>query len=156
VSVQNLAPRVNQRAAIVAVSAIGVGVAAWLFSLPGEGYLTYESFLLLIGSIFVPLFAVFLADYHVAHRGRYGEERLFGDAPGVRPRAFLAWVLGFVVFHAFTPVGPEGWTSAVASAFRVIELKHPLFGGAVPASLVAFGVAFGAAALLSRGSRAGA
>jgi putative hydroxymethylpyrimidine transporter CytX len=153
VSTQNLAPRLNQRAAIVAVSAIGVAVAAWLFSLSGEGYLVYESFLLLIGSVFVPLFAVFLADYHLAHRGSYGEGRLFGPLSRFRALPFVSWVLGFVAFHAFTPVGPEGWTSAVGSAFEAVGVDYPMFGGAVPASVVAFGVAFGAAALMQRLSR---
>ncbi len=151
VSAQNLSPRLNQRAAIVAVSAIGVGVAAWLFSLPGEGYLTYESFLLLVGSVFVPLFGVFLADYHVAHRGRYA------DAPareGFRVALFVAWFLGFVAFHLFAAVGPIGWTSALGDLFGGIGLEHPLFGGNVPGSIAAFAVAFGVAALLSRTQRA--
>ncbi|MGH2710763.1 MAG: purine-cytosine permease family protein [Actinomycetota bacterium] len=152
VSAQNLAPRLKQRGAIVAVSAVAVGVAAWLFGLPSNGYLTYESFLLLIGSVFVPLFAVFLADYHLANRGSYGEVRLFGDTTRFRPAAFVAWVLGFLVFHAFSPVGPEGWTSWVASVFRSVGLEHPLAGGNVPASLVAFAVSFGAAALMLRRS----
>lgn len=148
VSAQNLSPRLNQRVAIVAVSAIGVGVAAWLFSLPGEGYLTYESFLLLIGSIFVPLFAVFLADYYVTHRGRYG------DAPirkGFRPSRFVAWFLGFAAFHLFSVVGPAAWTSMLGDL-----VGAPLFGGNVPGSIVSFAVAFGVAALVSRSRGAAA
>ena len=155
VSAQNLSPRLNQRAGIVAVSALGVGVASWLFSLPGAGYLTYESFLLLIGSVFVPLFAVFLVDYHLVHRGSYGEGRLFGEARSFRPLAFAAWIVGFIAYHAFAPVGPEGWVSAVGSAFEAIGLQHPLFGGSVPASLAAFAVSFlAAAALLGLSRRA--
>ncbi len=33
----------------------------------------FELFLFLIGSVFVPLFGVFVADYFVLSRGRYGE-----------------------------------------------------------------------------------
>ena len=150
VSVQNLAPRTKQRVAIVAVSALAVGVAAWLFSLPANGYLTFESFLLLIGSVFVPLFAVFLADYYLVNRGRYGEARLFQATPTFRPAAFFAWIAGFLAFHAFSPVGPEGWISWVGSVFRSAGLDHPLAGGEIPASLVAFGVSFAAAALMLR------
>lgn len=152
VSAQNLSPRLNQRVAIVGVSAIGVGVAAWLFSLPGEGYLTYEGFLLLIGSVFVPLFGVFLADYYVGHRGRYGDAR---PADGARVAALVPWALGFVTFHLFAAVGPSGWLSALGEAFASIGLEHPLLGGMVPGSVVSFAVAFGVAALVSR-SRAGA
>ena len=146
VSAQNLSPRLNQRVAIVGVAAIGVGVAAWLFTLPGEGYLTYESFLLLIGSVFVPLFAVFLADYHVGHRGRYGPS---AAREGFRPAPFVAWFLGFVAFHLFSVVGPSAWTSMLGDVFGA-----PLLGGDVPGSVASFVVAFGAAALLSRSRRA--
>jgi putative hydroxymethylpyrimidine transporter CytX len=150
VSAQNLSPRLNQRVAIVGVSATGVAAAAWLFSLPGEGYLTYESFLLLVGSVFVPLFGVFLADYHVAHRGRYGDSRV---DEGFRSGPFVAWTLGFVAFHLFAVVGPSGWTSALRDLLGGIGLEHPLLGGNVPGSVASFAVAFGVAALLSRSRR---
>jgi NCS1 family nucleobase:cation symporter-1 len=140
VSAQNVAPRLSQRGAIVAVAAIGAGVAAWLFGLPDEGVLTYEFFLLLIGSVFVPLFAVFLADHLVL--GRRDERG------GVRVTALLAWALGFVAYHALTEVGPEGWVSVVKGAADALGMAHPLFGGAIPASVISFVVAFGAALLL--------
>ena len=143
VSSQNLAPRLNQRVAIVAVAAIGAGLAAWLFGLPDEGVLTYEFFLLLIGSVFVPLFAVFLAD-HLVLRNREGAGR------GVSVPALLSWALGFVAYHALTEVGPAGWVSAVKGAAGALGLPHPLFGGAVPASVLAFAVAFVAAIALIR------
>jgi nucleobase:cation symporter-1, NCS1 family len=143
VSSQNLAPRLNQRVAIVAVAAIGAGLAGWLFGLPDEGVLTYEFFLLLIGSVFVPLFAVFLAD-HLVLRNREGERR------GVSFPALLSWVLGFVAYHALTEVGPAGWVSAVKGAAGALGMPHPLFGGAVPASVLSFVVAFVAAIALIR------
>jgi NCS1 family nucleobase:cation symporter-1 len=149
VSAQNLSPRLNQRAGVIAVSAIGVGIAAWLFGLPDEGVLTYEFFLLLIGSIFVPLFGVFLADYYVVHRGRgYRAEALFDHrgtyryAGGFNLAAAGAWLLGFAVYHWIAPTSLGGWASAVESFFAALGLPFPLFGGEVPASLVAFGVAF--------------
>jgi putative hydroxymethylpyrimidine transporter CytX len=141
VSSQNVTPRLNQRVAIVAVTAVGVAVAAWLSGLPDEGVLTYEFFLLLIGSVFVPLFAVFLA---VHLRGSRPEER-----SGIDVRALVAWVLGFLAYHALTEVGPPGWVAAVRGAAGAVGLPHPLFGGAVPASVVSFGVAFVAALALA-------
>jgi nucleobase:cation symporter-1, NCS1 family len=142
VSSQNFAPRLNQRAAIVAVSAIGAGLAAWLFGLPDEGVLTYEFFLLLIGSVFVPLFAVFLANHFLLRRE---EERR-----GVNMAALAAWVLGFLAYHALTEVGPAGWVSLVKGAAEAVGLPHPLLDGAIPASVVSFGVAFAAALVLLR------
>jgi purine-cytosine permease-like protein len=154
VSAQNIAPRLRQRPAIVAVTAVGVGLGAWLFGQPEQGVVTYESFLLLIGSVFVPLFGVFLADYHLRARGRYGEERIFGGPRGIRLGSFAAWTLGFVTYHAFTEAAaPAFWTSSVKAAFRGLGLAHPIAGGEIPASVVSFAVAFGAAALLSRSRR---
>src|SRR5262249_11734649 len=52
VSIQNLAPRLSQRALIIGICAV-VLVVAWLVPLA-----QYESFLLLIGAAFVPLLAI--------------------------------------------------------------------------------------------------
>ena len=158
VSAQNLAPRLPQRAAVIAVSAVGVAGAAWLFGQPGEGIQSYEFFLFLIGSIFVPLFGVFVADYFVARRGRpYRSEALFDPAGAYRYTggfnlvAVLAWFLGFAVYHWIVPTGPAAWQQAVASAFGALGLPFPLFGGAAPASIAAFVVAFSFHAALSAG-----
>ena len=150
VSSQNLAPRIRQRPAIVAVTAIGVGVAAWLFGQPGEGVLTYEFFLLLIGSVFVPLFAVFVADYFVLRHRDHDERALFdGLGPyrysgGFRIAAILAWALGFVSYHAVAPTPLPGWQRFVDAV-----LGPPLFGGEAPASIVAFVVGFAAHLVLA-------
>jgi nucleobase:cation symporter-1, NCS1 family len=152
VSGQNLVPRLNQRAGVAAVTVIGVVVAAWLVGLPDEGVLTYEFFLLLIGSIFVPLFGVFLADYEVVRRRRpYRAEALFDDrgpyryAAGFNPGAMAAWVLGFATYHWIAPTSLGGWARAVETFFADwLGLPFPLFDGAVPASVAAFGVAFAA------------
>ncbi|MGH2681895.1 MAG: purine-cytosine permease family protein [Actinomycetota bacterium] len=150
VSTQNLLPRLGQRAVIVAVAAVGVAGAAWLFGQPGEGIQSYEFFLFLIGSIFVPLFGVFVADYFLVGGGRsYRSESLFDPRGAYRYTggfnlvALLSWFLGFAVYHWTVPTGPEPWQAAVRSAFEAVGLPFPLFGGAAPASIVSFGVAFG-------------
>ncbi|MGH2724109.1 MAG: cytosine permease [Actinomycetota bacterium] len=150
VSAQNVAPRLNQRAAVVAVAALGVAGAAWLFGLPGGGLQTYEFFLFLIGSIFVPLFGVFVADYFVLRRRRtYEPDRLF-DARGpyrytggVHLRAGASWVLGFAVYHWIAPTPLAGWEDAMRTVFAEwLHLPFPLFGGGVPASVISFVTAF--------------
>jgi putative hydroxymethylpyrimidine transporter CytX len=149
VSAQNLAPRLPQRGAVILVSALGVAGAAWLFGQPDEGIQSYEFFLFLIGSIFVPLFGVFLADYFVVHRGWSMRTQALFDrqirehAPRVNPRALLSWLLGFAMYHWVVPTGPAGWQGAVESFFETLGLPFPLFGGAAPASILAFAVAFG-------------
>lgn len=155
ISTQNLAPRLNQRAVIIGVSAVGVALSAWLFRQPGEGIVAYESFLFLIGSIFVPLFAVFVADYFVlGRRRRYVPDALF-DARGpyhytggFRLQAIAAWVLGFAVYHWIVPTGPAGWVEVVRDL-----IGTPLFGGNAPASILSFAAAFAAYLLLTRVTR---
>jgi putative hydroxymethylpyrimidine transporter CytX len=155
ISTQNLAPRLNQRAVIVGVSAVGVALSAWLFRQPGEGIVAYESFLFLIGSIFVPLFAVFVADYFVlGRRRRYVPDALF-DARGpyhytggFRLQAIAAWVLGFAVYHWIVPTGPAGWVEVVRDL-----IGTPLFGGNAPASILSFAAAFAVYLLLTRVTR---
>ena len=100
VSTQNVVPRVPQRALIAAVAALAT-LGALTIDL-----LAYETFLLLLGSFFVPLFGVLLADWLVAGR-RYGELDIF-DGPSVRPGMIAAWIAGFALYQWLHPVGP-GW-----------------------------------------------
>ena len=71
VSIQNLLPRVSQRLLITLVSAAATGLALAL------DLGNYQNFLYLLGSCFVPLFGVLLADWLVAgaHYRRAGHLR---------------------------------------------------------------------------------
>jgi putative hydroxymethylpyrimidine transporter CytX len=146
VSVQNARPAWSQRALIAAVGAAGLAIAAAIGS---DAAATLESFLLLIGSVFVPLFAVFLADWGIRARGRFGEEALFdGAPPGIRWRAVLPWVVGFLAFQWCAPTTLVGWWTSGLE--RVVHgwlgLPFPLvgdsaLGGSVPGFVAAFVVA---------------
>src|SRR5947207_9936337 len=92
VSSQNLSDRIPQRWAIIAIGAAGVGLAAWLFGRPDFGLTSYEYFLLLLGSVFVPPIGVFVAAYFVLGRRGYREDELFegnGRARSFRPLALI-------------------------------------------------------------------
>jgi nucleobase:cation symporter-1, NCS1 family len=162
VSAQNLVPRLPQRAAVVAVTAVGVGGAIWLSTMKDQGILTFELFLFLIGSIFVPLFGVFLADYHVVHRGRgyVGDALLDHRGPyryvaGFHPAAIGAWIFGFAAYHWTAPTALPGWSAAMEQVFAGwLNLPFPLFGGQVPASVVAFAVGFAGYLVLASTGRA--
>src|SRR5438046_1467224 len=97
VSSQNLESRIPQRAAIVLVSAAGTGLAVWLGLRRSVALGTYESFLFLMGSVFVPLFGVFVADYFLlGRRGRFTQalfDRVAGRAAGggLNVAAMAAW-----------------------------------------------------------------
>lgn len=149
VSVQNVRPRASQRGLILGVAAAGLALAAVLQE---DAATTFEFFLYLIGSVFVPLFGLFLAHWALLHRGRYGEAALFDDAaPGVRWRSFAPWVAGFVIYQWCVPTGPAWWTAGVGRVLAALHLPFPLIeGSSLGASIPAFVTAFVVAVLVLR------
>ncbi len=142
VSIQNVFPGASPRRLIVAVGAIGLAVAAML---KGSAAYTFETFLFLIGAIFVPLFGVFLADWLVLRRGRIGEAALFENArSGFNPRALIPWAAGFALYQWCVPTGPSWWVDAVTKVLHSwLHLPVPLVPGyAAGASIPAFAGAF--------------
>ena len=136
VSLQNLFPRVSQRLLIVLVTAVAT-TGALLIDLRD-----YQPFLFLLGSFFVPLFGVLLADWLISGR-HYSRDDVFAG-PTVRPGGIVAWLAGFSLYQWIEPVGPGWWTSLVAHA-------HP--GGLhTGASLPAFAAAFALTAGFARSS----
>jgi len=138
VSLQNLVPRVPQRLLVAAVASTAT-VGALVVDLRN-----YQPFLYLLGSFFVPLFAVLLADWLLA--GRHYEPSHVFAAPEVRPEMLGAWLAGFCLYQWLAPVGPGWWTSLVAHT-------HPHASPWGGASLPSFAVAFGLAALARALSR---
>jgi putative hydroxymethylpyrimidine transporter CytX len=138
VSAQNLRERLRQRRAILAVAAVGVGLAVWLNSRGADATSSFELFLFLLGSVFVPLFGVFVADYFLLPRRSIGPVA----AQSLRPAAFIAWVVGFLVYQWSVPTGPAGWQSAMQTVFHDwLRLPFPLAGSAAGASLPSFATA---------------
>jgi putative hydroxymethylpyrimidine transporter CytX len=129
VSLQNLVPRVSQRLLVAVAGAVAtIGALALRIS-------DYEAFLYLLGSFFVPLFAVLLADWLLAAR-RYSRAHVF-ESPAVRPGLLAAWVAGFAVYQWLYPNGPSWWVELVG------RLDPPSWG--IGATLPSFAVAFTAA-----------
>ena len=140
VSLQNVLSHVPQRVLIAAIAALAT-LGALVIELRN-----YESFLLLLGSCFVPLFGVLLADW-LRSGARYTRHQIF-DAPAWRPELLLAWIIGFALYHWLhePPLGPSWWVDIVE------ETRQPNLG--IGASLPSFAASFGVAlALGSLGSR---
>jgi nucleobase:cation symporter-1, NCS1 family len=134
VSAQNLRERLSQRRAILVVAAAGVALAVWLNGRGGDATATYESFLFLLGSVFVPLFGVFVADSFLSPKPVLSQS--------VRPIAIAAWAAGFLVYQWSVPTGPAGWQTAMQAFFHGwLRLPFPLAGSAAGASLPSFAVA---------------
>src|SRR5207245_2459343 len=86
------------------------------------------------GSVFVPLFGVFVADTFLSPK--------LALSQSVRPIAIAAWIAGFLVYQWSVPTGPAGWQSAMQTFFHGwLRLPFPLAGSAAGASLPSFGVA---------------
>jgi len=126
VSLQNVLPRAPQRL-LIALAAAAATVGALAINL-----VQYQAFLFLLGSFFVPLFGVLLADWLLAG-ARYSRRDVF-EAPALRPELVAAWLCGFALYQWLQPVGPSWWTDLVA------HLSPPSAG--IGASLPSFGAAF--------------
>jgi nucleobase:cation symporter-1, NCS1 family len=105
VSIQNILPWASQRVLIVLVA---VTATCGAIAIDLGNYLT---FLYLLGSVFVPLLAVLLADWLV--RGAHYSEQDIFDGPAVRIERLVAWVAGFALYQWLSPQGPSWWTNLV-------------------------------------------
>jgi nucleobase:cation symporter-1, NCS1 family len=137
VSVQNVVPEARQRRLIVAIGALAFLLALAL------SIDRYEVFLFLIGSVFVPVFGVFSAEYFVLRRGRFGEAAVF-ERTGVRWPALVPWAAGFALYQWCIAPGtmPAGWTDAVTALAGWLHLPFPLFDARFGASLPSFVLSF--------------
>ena len=126
VSLQNVVPRAPQRL-LIALAAVVATAGALVINL-----VQYQNFLFLLGSFFVPLFGVLLADWLLAGAG-YSRRDMF-EAPAVRPELVGAWLCGFALYQWLQPVGPSWWTGLVE------HLSPPSAG--IGASLPSFAAAF--------------
>jgi nucleobase:cation symporter-1, NCS1 family len=133
VSLQNLVPRLPQRFLVVLTTTAGIAGALVL------ELTSFQSFLFLLGSFFVPLFAVLLADWLAS--GRRIEQSDVFAAPRVRGGMIAAWIGGFAAYQWLSPTGPAWWVE------QVERLDPPSW--AIGATLPSFVVAFALAALAS-------
>ncbi len=139
VSLQNLLPQVPQRLLLAGSAAIATG-GALLIDLRN-----YQTFLSLLGSFFVPLLGVLIADWLVSG-ARYTRDRFFA-APAVRPAQIGAWLAGFALYQWLYPNGPSWWLSFIHHQAAPFDVTASL-----PSFAASFGLA-GAAGLLARSRR---
>jgi nucleobase:cation symporter-1, NCS1 family len=144
VSLQNLLPAAPQRLLIVVTSTIGT-LGALALELT-----SFQSFLFLLGSFFVPLFAVLLADWLVAGRA-YDADDVFG-APVWRPGLIAAWVVGFATYQWLSPTGPASWVDQV----QRLDPPEWSIGATLPSFATAFVIGLVAASAARRHDAAAA
>lgn len=122
-SAQSLFPRLGTRRLVL----LG-GLAGTLLALFFDAT-KYETFLLLIGSAFCPLFGVVLTDYFILRRAHYEVADLYQRGRywyrgGVNPRALLAWAVGFAIYQVCARSGFVGGASLPALGAAAL-----LYGG---------------------------
>jgi putative hydroxymethylpyrimidine transporter CytX len=102
VSTQNLRPLWDRRV-LAAVIAVTTTVLALVLNIAD-----YENFLLLLGSVFVPMFAVVVIDFFVLSKGQWDL------SPSARSRwvMLLPWAAGFVMYQLINPGYISWWVSA--------------------------------------------
>lgn len=81
----------------------------------------YEHFLLLIGSVFAPLFGVLLADHFIVRPRRAATETA---TPGLNLAGLAAWVIGIAAYQAFGRLLPD--VGATLPAFLIAALAYVL------------------------------
>lgn len=127
VSLQNLAPAAPLRLLVTLTTGLGV-VGALAIDL-----VSYQTFLLLLGSFFVPLFAVMLADWLLAG-GSYDPETHVFASRAWRVGPIVAWLAGFALYQWLYPTGPSWWVDAMS------HLDPPGWG--IGATVPSFAVSF--------------
>jgi putative hydroxymethylpyrimidine transporter CytX len=102
VSMQNLRPLWDRRVLALAITVITTTLALWI------NIADYENFLDLLGSVFVPMFAVLVVDFFVLSKGRWD---LSSHSPA-RWMMLVPWGLGFVAYQLINPGYISWWVTA--------------------------------------------
>ncbi len=128
-SVQNLAPRVDRR-----VLAVLVGIVAVVVGLLID-VVAYENFLFLLGSVFVPLFAVVIVEFFVVRRQAGWDVSASARGSWVY---VIPWAVGFATYQAINPGTVSWWASWWASTRNTVGFAPATW---MSASLLSFAVA---------------
>ena len=129
VSVQNLLPRADRRLLTGIIGAVTVVLALVL------NMNQYQGFLTLLGSVFVPMFGVLVADYFL--RGRRHRWDLSDHAPS-RWSMLVAWILGLATYQLINPGSVGAWSNLWT---RIATVLHFTPQSWMSASLFSFLVA---------------
>ena len=151
VSIQNLASKLGHR-----LLALGVGIVATIAA-ANLDLIGYETFLLLIGGVFVPVFGILLADYFVLRGRQYSVDGLYKSSGaywytgGLNPVAIVVWITGFFVYAL---AGQPPWLLEHLDFVSWVPGWATHVGGTIPGFIFSF-VAYLAASRIFLGSRWG-
>lgn len=97
-SFKNIYNKINYKYLVIFFTGLGVLLANLI---PIQ---QYESFLLIIGALFAPLFAIVLTDYYIIRRGRISIENFYEKTNHVKISSFVAFVVGSITYFILSPI----------------------------------------------------
>jgi len=100
-SIQNMWGRIDRR-----VIAVGIGALATVLALSVD-LNAYQTFLYVIGSVFVPLAAVVIVDWFVVSRGDWD----LSDTSPIRWSMVAAWFVGLAGYQLVNPGSVKYWST---------------------------------------------
>ncbi len=129
-SLRTALPASGARSGVLIAGAAAVALAMAI------DVVSYEGALLLLGSLFIPLFGVLVADFLHSR----GTAQL-----AAAPSALAAWAVGFLLYQWISPADVGWWQDAMSWLFAdALQLTFPLteevtwLGAAIPSFLAGF------------------
>ena len=97
-SFKNIYNKMNYKYLVVFFTGLGVLLANLV---PIQ---QYESFLLIIGAMFAPLFAIVLSDYYIVRKGQIPVEMFYEKTNKVKASSFFAFLIGCITYLILSPI----------------------------------------------------
>jgi nucleobase:cation symporter-1, NCS1 family len=144
-SVHNLIPKLDRRIVALIIGATATLLAGLL------DFSQYQSFLFLIGSVFVPLYAVAAVDFFLVSRQSWD----VSNTSRFRVAPVIAWACGFIAYQLVYPGTVPGWADFWTSVDQQIGFVPPGWLGSSVAAIAVGGFVMFISGLLSRNRRVG-
>ncbi|MEU8223768.1 cytosine permease [Kribbella sp. NPDC048915] len=112
----NLIGHIDRRWISVAIGIVATGIALSI------NLGNYTQFLYLIGSVFVPLFAVAIADFFVVSKMQWD----VSSTAKFRWQPAVAWLIGFVAYQLVNPGTVAGWSTFWTKLQQILFASHPV------------------------------
>lgn len=123
-SFKNIYNKINYKYLVIFFTALGVLLANLI---PIQ---QYESFLLIIGALFAPLFAIVLTDYYIIRRGKISVEKFYEKTNRVKVSSFLAFIVGSITYFILSPISwlqVTDWGLSIGSTIPSIAISILVF-----------------------------